>query len=111
MARGLDFSARVARVQRVLAFGDVAWKVAIGSSRYGWSCPCCGGRSSVRERLDHKGARCRSCGEGFDVLKFALRFLGKSDGETLTWLEALADAKEEKAAKARSTPDLFGGGA
>lgn len=110
MPGGLDFSARVARVRRVLVFGDAACRLVAGSSREGWDCPCCCGPLTVKERLDRKGARCRACGAGFDVLKLVRRKLGKTATEALAFLEEQADASEEKAAKAGQAPDLFGGG-
>jgi hypothetical protein len=52
-----------------LSFGDVAAAVgAKGSSKHGWDCAC-GCKHGLKETPDHKGARCGSCAEGYDIIK------------------------------------------
>lgn len=100
---GLEFSARIARVKDDLDFGDVADALGLsGSSRAGWDCPACGAPRGVKERRDRRGARCRSCDRGYDLLGLT------TVAETLTAMQGLARLEEIAAAlNGSDTDDLF----
>lgn len=102
---GLDFSATIVRLKNALTFGDVASGLGLsGASRHGWDCPRCGGERTVRERPDHRGARCKACDKGYDVLGLVMEAedLGARAGARR--LQAILDKRDA----AGSAPgDLF----
>ncbi|MDJ0921070.1 MAG: hypothetical protein QNI84_08070 [Henriciella sp.] len=99
----LDLSSRIEALKSALVFGDAAQAVGLqGSSEHGWNCPTCLSGLSLKERRDHKGARCSVCGTGFDALKVVMTVERLGFPAAVTFLEDLASSEAE-------TPDLFGG--
>lgn len=84
-------------------FGDAATLAGLGgSSGEGWDCPCCSSHRTLKERRDHKGAKCTVCATGFDVIEVVMR------GHALSFLDALSKMQEALAAlKDNKTGDLF----
>ena len=87
-------------LKSTLKFGEVATGLGLsGSSRRGWDCPCCGAEFSIRETEDHQGGRCKSCGEGFDIIKLV------REAEHLPFqksLERLSDIRSERDDKSKT---------
>lgn len=97
-------AARVVKTR--LLFGEAAHALGLnGSSRVGWSCPHCHApEGSVKETGDHKGGRCRACGEGFDVIALVRAREGVGFARAVAWCEDLV----EQLADRDGTGDLFG---
>jgi len=103
-----DLSARISAAKAALVFGDVAVALGLkGSSRTGWECAACGGDATVRERPDHKGARCRlaDCSKGFDLVGLVMSARGVGARAAVAFLErVVAELAAKGCAKA---PGLF----
>lgn len=106
--RELDLVTRIGAVKAALVIGEVASALGLkGVSRDGWECAACGSLGTVRERPDHKGARCQmaACGKGYDALGMVMTARGLSAAGAVTFLERVIAERDAKGAE--KAPGLF----
>lgn len=105
-----DFASDMARAKAQLTFGEVAQALGLkGSSREHWECPACGMLHALRERPDHKGARCSNpaCAKGCDAPGLVMTARGIGARAALVFLERII-AERDAARAGRGAPSLFG---
>ena len=89
---GLTVSQKVTDLRARLVMGDVCTALGLkGSSRAGWSCPCCLGPQTLAESTTHKRAECRACGASMDVLGVVIAARRTDALSAMAWLSGLPD--------------------
>ncbi len=107
---GCTFREEVDAVKAQLVIGEVAQALSLkGCSRGGWECPACQSLGTLKERADHKGARCSNaaCASGFDAPGLVMTARGLSARGALVFLERVI-AERAAGAAASDAPSLFG---